>query len=205
MGPHGLVGATGATGATGLQGPAGSEDIHFNEIEGQIAITAPGFQAKTFTTAAIDAALENKANTLHRHGIADLSAVPDCATASGLAICREGALLNVGGAIFAPLPTLDGRALISETIVTKLGTVSARWNDSAVFDPTRTIVTLVATVRADDGADEPANVTADLRVRIRDGKIQEFHNSPTMGAKTLIVKVDYTRRSETVVAQAKFP
>ena len=85
---------------------------------------------------------------------------------------------------------VDGRTVKTKAVANlALSRTAGRWNDIGTFDDQATILSLSATVTTAPGEFLLVNSNDDLKIRIIGGKIQEFHNAPTLGGKPIYIEV----------------
>jgi hypothetical protein len=90
----------------------------------------------------------------------------------------------------ADRPTIGENLLITDTRGDlRLGNTAARWNDIGDYDRNMTVLSVIATVATGTGTFATVNATDDLRVRLVNGNIEEWHSSPTMGSKPLFLEI----------------
>lgn len=193
QGPIGPMGPQGPKGDKGEPGPAGSSDIKLSGDDDVLIIDGPNMSAQLYTVRATNRRLELKADEIHKHSMNDLQAVPDCKSATG-PICQDGKILRVGGVAYAPMAETGNTVIQTEVRSNlKLGVVAGRWNDVGVFDETgNKILGLTGSVKGADDVFIPVNVATSFRVRVQNGKIQEFHESPADGNRDLFVEIRFT-------------
>ncbi len=199
-GPQGLPGAPGAPGAPGSKGDKGdkgdpgSSDIILAGDGDILIVDSPTIDAQLYTVSATNRRLEQKADAVHTHSLDELqTTVPSCKTSKG-PICQDGRILRVGGVAYAPMAE-QGNTVIQSDVRSnlKLGVVAGRWNDVATFDESgKKILGLTGSVKGADDVFIPVNVGTSFRVRVQNGKIQEFHESPADGNRELFVEIRFT-------------
>ena len=207
VGPGGPIGLTGATGATGPSGPIGpsgpqgekgrdgSQDIQFREFDsGMITVTAPGFAANWFNADAVDSRLASKSDVNHKHSASDLTEIGRCIGPVMAVICiNNDSTLQVQGVTYAPVSTVAGRPVRVDYMAgLRTGSVNT-WNLVGNLSGSgKRVLFSTGSVKLPQGGEVAVNASDRLRVRIIDGRVEEYHNDYTLSNQELVMQVTYT-------------
>ena len=102
-------------------------------------------------------------------------------------------MLYASGKYYVPAPVFEGMPLqktFAEGL--RLGNSVGTWNEVGTFDEsTRKVIMLSGTVFATDGVHLVVNADGSMRVRIVDGRIEEWHGNSVLSGRDLRLQVEY--------------
>ena len=177
----------------GPRGSPGSADIRISEVEGSVLFETPQYRGETLATKTITDLLALKSDTGHHHDIAELNAIPTCASNPTAVACRNGNVMYLAGIPFSPASTINGR-VVSHEVVTgmRLTTNSgAGFSQIGTFDLLgRQLVSYVATVIAPDGSSIVANASSQFLLRMVGGRVLASHNNLNLNGQEVVLTLE---------------
>jgi hypothetical protein len=195
-GERGPRGETGAAGAPGPKGDPGSLDIGIAGDQEKIRFDTPTYNGATYNDGFIERSLNLKADKGHLHPFTDITGeIPACLPGVANPVCRDDEMLFAADKFYVPAQIFKNKPVRSVFVKDlKLSNVVGAWQEIGTFDVTGLeIVTVSGTVFAIDGVHLVINSDGSIRVRIRDGKIEEWHGDSGLSNRQLMLQLSFIR------------
>lgn len=196
QGAQGAIGPRGPQGPRGESGPPGSADILIQGDEGKIIFNTPTYQGAAYEVDWLNAALKAKSDVGHKHPFTDITGqIPACGGANQ-PVCRDGDMLKASGVLYTPALMFNGKPIRHQVVQgLRLSQKVGEWAVIGEFDTTSLqIVSMNGTVFATDGVHLVANGGPTLQVRVRNGKVEEWHGEPSLSGRSLMLRIDFINK-----------